>query len=122
MPRPGPQEPGTTTVDRIIPGFAADRSGRFAVGDTVLSIDGVAVQGFGLEAIKNLTIGPAGSAVTIEFARGGQRFSETLVRRVPDYTDGSNADAANVLVNNNRSPAQRSSFHDLPRSSGGYYR
>ena len=87
-----------TYVDRIVPGFAADRSGRFAVGDTVLAIDGVAVQGYGLDAIKNLTIGPAGSAVAIEFARAGQRRSETLVRRVPDYTDGSNADAANVLV------------------------
>ena len=85
-------------MDRIIPGFAADRSGRFAVGDTVLAIDGVAVQGYGLDAIKNLTIGPAGSAVTIEYDRGGQRLSETLVRRVPAYTDGSNADAATVLV------------------------
>jgi hypothetical protein len=87
-----------TYVDRIVPGFAADRSGRFAVGDTVLAIDGVAVQSYGLDAIKNLTIGPAGSAVTIEYARGGLRRSETLIRRMPDYTDNSNADAANVLV------------------------
>ena len=56
------------------------------------------MQGYGLDAIKNLTIGPAGSAVTIEYDRGGQRLSETLVRRVPAYTDGSNADAATVLV------------------------
>ena len=106
-------------MDRIIPGFAAERSGRFAVGDTVLAIDGVPLQGYGLDAIKNLTIGPAGSVVTIEFSRGGQRFSENLVRRLPDYTDGSNSDAANVLVNSRPSltNSQRASFNDLTQSS-----
>ncbi len=87
-----------TYVDKIVPGFAADRSGRFSVGDTVHAIGGVSVQGYSLDDLKTLTIGPAGTTVTIDFSRGGQRYTETLVRRLPDYTDGSNADAANVLI------------------------
>ena len=116
-----------TYVDRIIPGFAAERSGRFAVGDLVHAIDGVPVQGYGLDAIKNLTIGPAGTSVPIEFSRGGQRFSETLVRRLPDYTDGSNADAAQILVGSGANqarrspPGTRSSYDGLSRPQG-YHR
>ena len=109
-----------TYVDRIVPGFAAERSGRFAVGDVVHAIDGVAVQGYGLDAIKSLTIGPAGTPVAIDYSRGGQRLSETLVRRLPDYTDGSNAEAAHILVGANqarRSPqGKRASYDGLPRS------
>ncbi len=94
----GNQDSQVTCVDRIVPGLAAERSGRFAVGDVVHAIDGVAVQGYGLDAIKGLTTGPAGTPVAIDYSRGGQRFSVTLVRRLPDYTDGSNANAAQVLV------------------------
>ena len=119
------QDPGTTTVDRIIPGFAAERSGRFAVGDTVLAIDGVSVQGYGLDAIKNLTIGPAGTAVTIDYSRGGAVRSETLVRRVPDFTDGSYVEAASVLVpsrHGGRSPTSPStSYYGGGGGGGGGY-
>ena len=92
------QDPSVTYVDRIVPGFAAERSGRFTVGDTVLSIDGASVQDYTLDAIKGLTIGPSGTAVTIEFLRGGEIQSVTLIRRVPGFTDGSNADATNILI------------------------
>ena len=37
------------------------------VGDVILAINGVPVQGLTLDAIKGLTIGPEGSPVQVDF-------------------------------------------------------
>ncbi len=86
----------TTIVERIIPGFAAERSGRFQIGDVVNTVNGVHVQGLSLDAIKNLTIGPEGSTVQFEAWRNGQPFVVALQRQYP--TNGMSMGEAGVLV------------------------
>jgi C-terminal processing protease CtpA/Prc len=86
----------TTIVERIIPGFAAERSGRFQIGDVVEAVNGVQVQGLSLDAIKNLTIGPEGSTVQVEAWRSGQPFVVTLQRQYP--ANGMSTGEAGVLM------------------------
>ena len=52
-------------VGEIVPGFAAADSNQFDVGDVVLSIDNVKVSCMPLADVKRLTIGRAGSKVTL---------------------------------------------------------
>jgi C-terminal processing protease CtpA/Prc len=52
-------------VGEIVPGFAAADSNQFDVGDVVLSIDNVKVSNMPLADVKRLTIGRAGSKVTL---------------------------------------------------------
>jgi hypothetical protein len=49
----------------IIPGFAAEHSDQFDVGDVVLFIDGILVRGMPLAEVKQLTIGEVGTEVTL---------------------------------------------------------
>ncbi len=93
---PGVLQDNTTVVERIIPGFAAERSGRFQVGDVVQAINGMQVQGMSLDAIKNLTIGPEGSAVQVEAWRSGKPFAVTLQRQYP--ASGMSMGEAGVLM------------------------
>jgi C-terminal processing protease CtpA/Prc len=58
------------------------------VGDVLLAVDGSAVEQRTLDAIKQLTIGPEGSNVTLRMLRGGQSFSCTLQRILPDDSGG----------------------------------
>jgi len=90
----------TTFVERIVPGFAAERSGQFALGDEVLAVDDTSVQGWPLDAIKNLTIGREGSQVTMHMLRRSnqQPYSVTVQRRLPDFTNQDNAEAQDFLV------------------------
>jgi hypothetical protein len=74
-----------THVERVVPGFAAERSGRILSGDVVLAVDGVGVGGVPLDAIRRLTVGPEGTSVTVEAARGREVFAVTLVRQVPTH-------------------------------------
>ena len=52
-------------VGEIVPGFAAADSNQFDVGDVVLSIDNVKVSYMLLADVKRLTIGRAGSKVSL---------------------------------------------------------
>ena len=52
-------------VGEIVPGFAAADSNQFDVGDVVLSIDNVKVSCMPLADVKRLTIGRAGSKVSL---------------------------------------------------------
>jgi len=88
---------GLTYVEEIVTGFAAWKSGRVRVGDIVVAVDGRTVDGMHLSDIRQLTIGPQGSAVTIEFLRDGEFFSLTLVRSQPDQIDEGNIRACNVI-------------------------
>eukprot|EP00286_Rhodomonas_abbreviata_P023749 CAMPEP_0181294034 /NCGR_PEP_ID=MMETSP1101-20121128/3381_1 /TAXON_ID=46948 /ORGANISM="Rhodomonas abbreviata, Strain Caron Lab Isolate" /LENGTH=558 /DNA_ID=CAMNT_0023398657 /DNA_START=116 /DNA_END=1792 /DNA_ORIENTATION=- len=83
----------TTYIHEIIPGFAAFRSGRFKVGDIVVSVDSQAVDGWDLEQIKRLTVGEEGSLCTVELQRGSHFFFVTLERLVPDVVDMNNFEA-----------------------------
>jgi C-terminal processing protease CtpA/Prc len=86
-------------VERIVPGFAAESSGRFEVGDIVLAIDGQDVEAYSLVEIKSLTIGTEGTSVSLDMLRpGGGEYSVTLQRRIPTFLDGSNVEATEVLV------------------------
>ena len=69
-------------MERVVPGFAAERSGQIREGDTVVAVDGVAVEGVPLDEIRRLTVGPEGTAVTVEMLRSGQPFAVTLLRQV----------------------------------------
>ena len=88
-----------TFVDTVVPGFAADLSGRFYEGVEVTGIDGVDVSTFSLNAIKRLTIGDEGTSVRLDMRREGfGPYSVTLTRRQPSFRDGRNQDAANQIV------------------------
>ena len=71
-----------TLVERIVPGFAAERSGQIQAGDVVVAVDGVAVDAVPLDEIRQLTVGPEGTAVTVELLRRGDPLAVTLIRQV----------------------------------------
>jgi C-terminal processing protease CtpA/Prc len=58
------------------------------VSDVLLAVDGSAVEQRSLAGIKELIIGPEGSTVTLRMLRGGQTFSCTLQRILPDDSGG----------------------------------
>ena len=59
------------------------------VGDVLEAVDGSAVDQRSLDAIKQLTIGPEGSTVTLHMLRGGQSpYTCTLQRILPDDSGG----------------------------------
>ena len=95
----GAGQDSRTYVDTVVPGFAADLSGRFYEGDEVVGIDGVDVGTFSLNAIKRLTIGDEGTAVRFDMRREGfGPYTVTVTRRQPTFRDGRNSDAASQLV------------------------
>ncbi len=67
------------------------------VEDVILAIDGQPVDGWDLDAIKNLTIGAEGSLVTLTLQRAGQTFQVSLMRIFPAGYDATNAEAMSVL-------------------------
>ncbi len=50
----------------------------------LVAVDGAGVGQRTLDAIKQLTIGPEGSSVTLEMRRGQSSFTSTLQRVLPD--------------------------------------
>lgn len=111
-------EAGLTYVEEVVAGFAAWKSGRVSVGDIVVAVDARPVDGMNLADIRSLTIGAAGSAVTIEFLRNGEYFSLTLVRSQPDNIDEGNIRACSVISRDSLHVEQRSSTSSY--SSSGY--
>merc|ERR1711966_112399 len=74
---------GQTCVQELLQGFGAQKSGQINVEDVILSIDTQPVDGWDLDAIRNLTIGPEGSLVTLSLLRNGQPFQVSLQRCFP---------------------------------------
>jgi len=68
------RQEGTCVVDEVVGGGAAESSGRINVGDVLLCVDGRAVVGLELAAIRQLIIGRPGTGVTLDFSR---RLSST---------------------------------------------
>jgi C-terminal processing protease CtpA/Prc len=59
------------------------------VGDVLEAVEGSAVDQRTLDAIKQLTIGPEGSTVTLHMLRGGQTpYTCTLQRMLPEDGGG----------------------------------
>jgi len=73
----------TTYVQEIIPGFAAHRSGQFAIHDILLAVDQEPVEGWDLDSIKQLTVGGEGTRCTLQVVRGERYFSVILERCAP---------------------------------------
>lgn len=53
----------------IVPGSAADASGRIFVGDMLAAVDGVDVMGLSVAEVGELTVGPMGTAVELQVFR-----------------------------------------------------
>lgn len=75
------REDGYLEIVRPLPGHPAEAAG-IQAGDLVLSVDEVSILGLGLYEAIGLIRGPAGSQVTLEMARPGERepFTVTVKR------------------------------------------
>ena len=63
--RTHPNRKGDYSVKELYDGGSAALSARITVGDTLVSIDGVDIQGLTIDQVQSLIVGPEGSAVTI---------------------------------------------------------
>lgn len=75
------REDGYLEIVRPLPGHPAEAAG-IRAGDLVLSVDGVSIYGMGLYEAIGLIRGPAGTQVTLEIGRPGERepFTVTVTR------------------------------------------
>ena len=72
---------GAVMVTLVNEGSPAERAGVQA-GDQILKVDGVPVIGQDINTVVSRIRGPSGSAVVLQFQRGGQAFELTLRRRL----------------------------------------
>ena len=72
---------GAVMVTLVNEGSPAERAGVQA-GDQILKVDGVPVVGQDINTVVSRIRGPSGSAVVLQFQRGGQAFELTLRRRL----------------------------------------
>ena len=81
---PGARWPqGYTYVQEIVPGFAAARQGQVQAEDIVIAVDNEPVEGWDLDAIKQLTIGDEHSFCTLLIKRGSQYLQASAFGLVP---------------------------------------
>lgn len=75
------REDGYLEIVRPLPGHPAEAAG-IRGGDLVLSVDGTSIYGMGLYEAIGLIRGPAGTQVTLEIGRPGERdpFTVTVTR------------------------------------------
>jgi len=71
--------PDGILVRQVFSGTPAQAAGLLA-GDVIVAADGKPLKGLSPEAAANLIRGEAGSGVTLKWRRGGQEFSQTLIR------------------------------------------
>jgi hypothetical protein len=76
---------GATIITEMLPNMSASDSGAINVGDALLAIDMRAVAGLSLEQIRDLTVGPRGTLVSLKLSRAGRAFTASAAcnRRVP---------------------------------------
>ena len=98
-------------IQEIVPGLAAYDSGRLQVHDVVLAVDHVPLIDMELEAVKQLTVGQAGSFCTLQVQRGDHYFQVSLMRKLPYHVTEENMEAMHAISNRHRSvsPGSRQS-------------
>jgi C-terminal processing protease CtpA/Prc len=64
-----------TIITEMLPNMSASDSGAINVGDSLLAIDTHAVAGLSLEQIRDLTVGPRGTLVSLTLSRDGHSFT-----------------------------------------------
>jgi C-terminal processing protease CtpA/Prc len=89
------------------------------VGDIIMAVDQEPVDGYELDAIKQLTIGDEGTFCTLQMLRGNQYFAVTLQRITPNTLNESNYEAA-IKVMDQRSFSSSVSPQNSRQYSGRY--
>jgi len=69
-----------TIITEMLPNMSANDSGAINVGDSLLAIDTKSVTGLSLEQIRDLTVGPRGTLVSLLLSRNGRHFTVFLRR------------------------------------------
>ena len=77
---------GQVVIAELVPGFAADQSQVIEVGDILLGVDGVNIQGLSMQAIAERTLGPEGQTCVLSVRRSGLEF-DVECRRVTPAVD-----------------------------------
>jgi C-terminal processing protease CtpA/Prc len=77
---------GFTYVKETIQGFAASLQGTTMPNDCIIAVDGRSVEGWDLDAIKQLTFGEEGQPCQLTLRRGNETFTVNLVRVVPSQS------------------------------------
>jgi len=78
-------------VKDFVPGGAAERNGRIAKGDIVLSIDGRSTSGLDVQDLQNLVKGQPGTQVSLIVESSAERDGETQQRQYILLTRAPNA-------------------------------
>ena len=67
-----------TIITEMLPNMSANDSGAINVGDSLLAIDTKSVTGLSLEQIRDLTVGPRGTLVSLLLSRNGRHFTASF--------------------------------------------
>lgn len=78
---------GLTYVKETIRGFAAHAQGTVMPNDCIIAIDGRSVEGWDLDAIKQLTFGEEGTVCSITMRREYDNYTVSLTRILPAQHD-----------------------------------
>lgn len=69
-----------TIITEMLPNMSASDSGAINLGDSLLAIDSKSISGLSLEQIRDLTVGPRGTLVSLKLSRNGRVFTVFLRR------------------------------------------
>ena len=105
---------GYTYIQEIVPGFAAHKQGQVQPEDVVIAVDNEPVEGWDLDAIKQLTIGEEHSFCTLLIKRGTQYLQ---VGGLLCAASGARAEARLRLSRSRSSILQRTSVGNERRAS-----
>jgi predicted nucleic acid-binding Zn-ribbon protein len=64
-----------TIITEMLPNMSASDSGAINLGDSLLAIDSKSISGLSLEQIRDLTVGPRGTLVSLKLSRNGRVFT-----------------------------------------------
>lgn len=90
-------------------------------GDIVMAVDQEPVDGYELDAIKQLTIGDEGTFCTLQMLRGNQYFAVTLQRITPNSLNESNYEPAMRIMDQRSYSSTNSVSPQNSRQYSGRY-
>jgi hypothetical protein len=115
---------GILSVAMILPGGAADKSGRLAANDQILAVNGVETSGKPIQDVAKMFVGIEGSSVDLKISRNGRGpFDVTIIRQglkhyLPScggVNDGSTiapvSESSKVVTNRGLPPRAPVEFH-----------